>query len=377
LGQIYISFGSIGDQSFWHGWIFEINLDSWTQSPQAAISAVFTTTAGADCAEPCGGGLWARAGPQIHRSPDGFEILVQSGNGRLNIDRRMYANSLLRLKPGLKFTPACDPQRCANFNEVDPSPLCLMSCENLFVPRLLPGENPLRPADGSCDDKSYLQCLNANDWDFGGNAPVRIELPTGGAAYVAAGKAGDVFLLDADFLGIMYDRKQAGTPCGTAEVPCPDPSDGLIMTQPKVAWIDGAPVVVIPTYNQDHTKAAGIVAYKVTTATGQPRLEELWRVPNAFTVEAKQWFRTPPTRLVLQNYDGEPIAWIGDSSTQGRLLGISVRNGGVLTNVRTAGVPVSSVEPVVFRNMLYVPTLIPGPSGRSWIEAYRIGGPIR
>jgi hypothetical protein len=231
----------------------------------------------------------------------------------------------------------------------------------------------LHPADGSCDDKSYLQCLNANDWDFGGNAPVRIELAGGHAVYVAAGKAGDVFLLDADFLGIVYDRKQAATPCGTAEVPCPDTTEGLIMTQPKVGWVDGSPVVVIPTYNLGRTNPAGMVAYKITTATGLPRLEELWRVPDASTTEAKQWFRTAPTRVVFQNFDGEPVAWIGDSSTQGRLLGILLRDGRILANVRTAGVPMSNAELVIFRNMLYLPALIPGASNRSWIEAYRIG----
>jgi hypothetical protein len=379
LGRILVSFGSLRDQLVWHGWIFEIDLQSWRLFGAArAIAAVFTTTADSDCGDffsdkVCGGGLWAHGGPLIHRAPDGFEFLVQSGNGRLNIERGMYANSLLRLTPGLRFTPACDPQLCAHFNINNPSPQCLTSCKNLFVPRLLPGDPPLRPADGSCENMSYLQCLNENDWDFGGNAPVRIELDGEHAVYVAAGKAGDVFLIDADVLGLMYDRKQAVMSCGTAADPCPDPMEGLIMTQPKVGWVDGSPVVLIPTYNRGRTNTAGIVAYAITTATGGPRLKELWRVPESSSSEAKQWFRTPPTRLVLQDIGGEQVAWIADSSQQGRLLGISIRDGRVLANARTVGAPISSSELIIYHDTLYVAAFLPGSGDQSWIEAFLIG----
>jgi hypothetical protein len=378
LGRVYVSFGSIMDQMNWHGWLFELDLDKWMLGfPTAAISAVFTTTPRADCNDfvsdnVCGGGLWAHAGPLIYQSPDGFEILVQSGNGILDVNRGMYGNSLLRLRPGLKFTPACDPQLCSDFNRIDPSPVCLTSCKDLFVPRLMSGDAPLHPADGSCDGKSYLQCLNINDWDFGGNAPARVSLDDGHAVYVAAGKAGDVFLLDADTLGIIYDRKQVLDSCGTIEVPCPDTSQGLIMTQPKIAWVNGSPVVMIPTYNLGPANSAGIVAYKIIHSSGRPRLEELWRAPARSSDEAKQWFRTAPTRMALENFDHKAVGWIGDSSGQGRLLGISVSDGRILANIRTAGKPLSNTEPIIYGNMLCLSTLTPWDENHSWINGYRI-----
>ena len=378
LGHVYVQFGSFGDVDGWHGWLFELDLDAWLLGPpNKAISAAFVTTPETDCDDGtagkiCGGGIWAYSAPQIYRSEGGFEIVVQTGNGRLNLERGDYAQSLLRLRPGLKFTPDCDPHQCAGADPASPSEACLSSCKNLFVPRLGPGDPPLRPSDGSCDDKSYLECLEANDWDFGANAPLRLELASGFAVYVAAGKAGDVFLLDAERMGVMYDRRQVATLCGTREQPCPAVSEGVSMTQPQAGWVDGNPVVVLPTYNPDGIHAAGIVAYKIVTTGGRPRFEDLWRVPDPSTPEAKQWFRAPPTRPVIQEIGGQPVVWVADNSAEGRVLGIRLRDGRVLANVRTAGWPMRNAKPVLYRRMLYLPTAVPSNGNLTWIEAYQI-----
>ncbi len=250
FGHAYVSFGGNQDQGAWHGWLFELDLDVWRRGlPGRAISSVFVTTPEADCDDGtegklCGGGIWAYAGPQIYRSPTGYEILVQTGNGRLDLERGNYAQSLLRLGPGLKFDPACDRRLCAGGNPREPSNECLATCRNLFVPRLLPTDTPLRPANGSCDGKPFMECLNINDWDFGSSSPVRVEAG-GRAFYVTAGKAGDVYLLDAVRLGVLYDRRQAVELCGTREELCGLPNEGLTMTQPEVAVIDSSPVTVI------------------------------------------------------------------------------------------------------------------------------------
>lgn len=378
MGRVYVSFGSTNDVEAWHGWLFELDLEAWRRGPpQRAISAVFVTTSEADCDDGthgriCGGGIWAHSGPQIHRAADGFEIVVQTGNGRLNLGRRDYAQSLLRLRPGLEFTPECNSQLCANEDPTEPSPACLESCKNLFVPRLLPEDTPLRPADGSCNNQSYLQCLELQDWDFGANAPVRIELPGGPEVYVTAGKAGDVFLVDADTLGRMYDRKQATALCGTAGGLCALAHEGAIMTQPQVGWIDGSAIVVIPTFNPDPHHSAGVIAYKIALTAGQPQLRELWRVPDPATPEAKAWFRAPPTRPVIHEFEGEPVAWVADNAAEGRVLGIRVRDGRILANVRTAGWPMRNAKPVLHRNILYLPTAFPKRDDQTWIEAYRI-----
>ena len=40
----------------------------------------------------------------------GYELLVTTGNGELNLNHRNYAQSVLRLTKGLEFNPECDPE---------------------------------------------------------------------------------------------------------------------------------------------------------------------------------------------------------------------------------------------------------------------------
>jgi len=87
----------------------------------------------------CGGGIWAPAGPQIYPVADSYEIVVPTGNGQIDPARHDYANTVMRLKPGLKFDSGCDIQQCANFDSANPDKGCMESCKNLFIPRLSAG----------------------------------------------------------------------------------------------------------------------------------------------------------------------------------------------------------------------------------------------
>ncbi len=74
---------------------------------------------------------------------------------------------------------------------------------------------------------------------------------------VTGGKAGDIYLVEADTLGIMYDRKQVVDLCGAVEDPCSDSNEGLIINEPRIGWLDGSAVVVIATHSPDHSHGGG------------------------------------------------------------------------------------------------------------------------
>jgi len=377
LGHAYITFGADRDQGAWHGWLLEVDLDAWARGNGQVISSAFSTTSERDCDDGtegklCGGGLWAYGGAQIFHGPTGEEILVQTGNGRLDLARKSYSQAVLRLQPGLKFDPHCDASACGNTNQRDPSNACLATCRDLFVPRLLPTNPPPRPVDHSCDKLTYMECLEFNDWDLGSVSPVRVQAG-GRSFYVTAGKGGDVFLIDADRMGLLYDRVQVLDLCGAPADPCPDQNSGLIITQPVVATLDGEPVVVIPSFNRDATHAAGVTAYRVRITDKGPKLKVAWRVPDPASPQARQWFRAPPTRPVLQMLGSEPVVWVADNARDGHLLGIRVRDGKVLADIAAGGWPMRNSKPVIYNNVLYLPAAVQGHDDLTWIEAYSIG----
>ena len=377
LGRAYVTFGGNNDQYAWHGWLFEVDLDRWRlMSAENAISAVFVATPEAECDDGtngkiCGGGMWAYAGPLIYQGAGGAEIFVQTGNGRLDLSRNDFSQSLLRVRPGLKFAPECNAQICAASNPRDPAPACLATCKNLFVPRLLPRDEPLDPPGGDCGDKTYLQCLELMDWDFGSSSPARVQI--GGHPYfVTTGKSGDVFLIDGEVLGVMYDHKRAAAMCGTATIPCPSTSDGLAITQTAATTMEGKPLVVVATYNIDGVNPAGAVAYWVVGAPREPRLEEAWRVPSPASPEARTWFRAPPTRPIIAGVAEEQVVWIIDNDAAGHILAIRARDGKILADARSAGWPMRNSLPVIFNNVLYLPSAVQGREDITWIEAFQI-----
>jgi hypothetical protein len=380
-GQAYVTFGANGDQGAWHGWLFAIDLNVWKSGGiRRAITSVFVTTPEADCDDGtngkiCGGGLWAYDGVQIESNRGGPPtLLAQTGNGRFDLSRQDYGQALLRLDLDLRFSPQCDWNRCSKDDPRAPSEVCLASCRNLFVPRLLATDPPFRTPDGACGGKTYMECLEIKDWDFGSSTPRRIAAK-GHSYYVTAGKAGDIFLIDGQSLGILYDRKQAVQLCGTKENPCNTPNEGLTMTQPELGYVDGTPTVIIPTYNTDAIHPSGIVAYRVVGIPQHPRLQEAWRVPDPASKEATRWFRAPPTRPIMSTVNHEQILWVADNGKEGRVLGIRVADGKVLANMRTAGWPMRNARPVIHDGILYLPAAVQGREDLTWIEAYRLPAP--
>lgn len=381
LGRVYVSFGNAGDTQPFHGWLFEVDLDVWRQQgAKKAVSATLLTTPEPACPVTieygtqemiCGGGIWTPAGPQIYPAGDGYEIFVPTGNGQIDLARRDYANALLRLKPGLAFDPGCDERLCANFNPLDPAQDCIQSCKNVFIPRLAAGNLPLKPASRACDNKTYSECLAWMDFDLGANAPVRAVLPDGRALIVQAGKDGGVSLLDAEHLGTQYDRLQIADVCGTPDEQCAMPWAGMIVTRPALSHADGAPVVVVPVFMPDHAHPAGMVALKIVSVNGAPKLERFWQFPEPSSSEAKQAFRLHPSLPAVSRVAGNDVVWIVDVGEQGVLYGIRVRDGRLLAKatLRGNGRPLSA--PVIHRDTLYLASYFPETSQAS-IEAFRL-----
>ena len=57
-----------------------------------------------------------------------------------------------------------------------------------------------------------MECLAVMDWDLGTSAPVKIELRDAPAVLVQSGKDGGLYLVDAERMGVLYDRRQLVSP---------------------------------------------------------------------------------------------------------------------------------------------------------------------
>jgi hypothetical protein len=383
LGVVYASFGNAGDTQPFHGWLFEVDLDAWReQGVQRAITATLLTTPEAECPVTiehgtqemiCGGGIWTPPGPQLYPAGDSYELYVPTGNGQIDLSRNDYANTLMRLKPGLAFDPGCDARLCADFDPVNPDSACMASCKHLFIPRLMEHNAPLKPAGGDCDDKSYANCLAWMDYDLGANAPVKITLKEGQSVLVQPGKDGGVSLLDADHLGILYDRLQIADVCGAAADPCKISWMGMIVTQPVVSYVEEKPVVVIPTFVPDETHPSGLVALKIVSENGTPKFARFWQFPSPESAEAKQRFRTHPSLPVISKlpHSGEEVVWIIDIGRHGTLYGIRIRDGMPLAQVSLQGTGRPLSAPVVHQNYLYIASSLPS-TRQALVEGFRI-----
>ncbi|MBF6650959.1 hypothetical protein [Methylobacter sp. BlB1] len=384
LGFVYASFGNAGDAQPFHGWIFEIDMDAWQQQGvKPAVSSVLVTTPEAGCPVTtvyggttemiCGGGIWTPAGPQIYQTGDGFELLAPTGNGQVDLARRDYANAVMRLKPGLQFDPGCDTRLCANFNPGNPSADCIASCKNLFIPRLPDHSAPLRPHGGECDDKTFWECLARMDYDLGSSAPIKAELQNGASVLVQPAKDGGVYLIDADHLGMQYDRLQIVDLCGTLDDGCTAPWRGMIVTQPVMAYIDRAPVVVIATFVSDKTHPAGLVALKIVLENGRPQFRRLWQFPDPKMPEAVQAFRSHPSlpAIASSGKKGEPYVWVVDIERHGVIYGVRLKDGALAAKgiMQGTGRPLSM--PIIHDNKLYIASDEPG-TNKFMMEAYRI-----
>ncbi len=223
LGVAYVSFGNIQDIQPWHGWVFELDLARWRVSAADAISSVLLTTPESSCGTPgesgsddmiCGGGIWAPSGPTLVAAGDDDELWLPTGNGQLDLGRSDYANTIMRTRRGLSFAPMCDAAACAGFDPLDPSPACVGSCRDLFIPRLRSDDPALSPPNGLCDGMTFFECYARLDLDLGASSPALVEIGTARLAVLPA-KDGAVYLFDADHFGTLYDRLQLRDFCGT------------------------------------------------------------------------------------------------------------------------------------------------------------------
>jgi outer membrane protein assembly factor BamB len=387
-GLVYVTYGNIRDIQPWHGWIFELDLDAWAMSGAgAAISSFLLTTAEDDCGTPghtgseemvCGGGVWVPAGAGVRETRGGgFELLVPTGNGMLDPNRGQFSNGVLRTGRGLAFTHGCTDASCASWDPTDPALACVESCEDLFVPRMEPDDPPLRPASGRCDGMTMFECWGQIDWDFGASTPVVVDVPGGPEVIVAAAKDGAVYVFDADHFGTLYDRLQIADWCGAAGDTCTAEWAGMIVTEPVVTTLDGAPLLLVPTFEFDRTHAGGVVAVRLAMEEGAPHLTRVWSAPSGD--EAIVRFRRHASRPVLTTIGGESVAlvWdVGDAATPGRLFAIRVRDGETLGRAELDGPGQRYVRPLVVGDRVWVSSCAPG-DGAGHLEAYGMSAVTR
>ena len=317
LGLAYVAMGNGPSVQPFHGWLFELDLDAWrAEGPDAAIASRFLTTATPDCgprgnreAGICGGGIWNAAGPQILGGADDYEILVATGNGRVDFDEGAYAYSLLRLRRGLGFERGCDETACADFDASEPALSCLESCRDVFVPRLEPGQSYPHP-EGLCDSVPFIECLHLIDGDLGASMPVVVDVPGGPRVIVQPAKDGGVYLVDYQQMGRMYQRLPLMDTCGAPGDPCQAFWVGSLVTHPVATTIDGVPHVILASVMADRTHPSGITALRVVMRDGEPRLEIAWQVPDFSSELAVEGFRHHPGRPVLHEIDGEPFVFV-------------------------------------------------------------------
>ena len=381
-GLIYAGFGNAGDTQPFHGWLFEIDMDAWQkQGTSKAIKNVLLTTPQADCPVTieygtqemiCGGGVWSPSGVQIYPQHDDFEIIVPTGNGRIDLANHSYANTLLRVKPGLKFNPECNVDLCQHFNPSQPSEACLASCKNLFVPRLAVGNKPLKPSNHDCDNKTFAECLAWMDYDLGGSTPVKLQLNKH-TLLVQPGKDGAVYLLDAKYLGKQYDRLQLVDVCGTTKDICKAGWMGMAVTKPVISYHHSIPIIIIPTYMPDNTHTAGVVAVSVVLRKGRPHFKKVWQFPDPKSKAAITGFRSHPSLPIMTELSKskEAVVWVVDIGTNGNLYGLRAKDGALVAKQSLQGAGRQLSTPVIHNGVIYLASIMPS-TGKTFIEAYKI-----
>jgi hypothetical protein len=397
LGLVYAGFGNVRDLQPWHGWLFEVDLDAWqAQGSAAAVSASLVTTAAtADCGPEngdgakqmaCGGGIWAAAGPAVIAdpdSPDGFALLVPTGNGLLDPTRASFANAVLRVGRGLAFDPGCDGALCAGFDPTSPGDACAASCQRLFIPRLPAGQlGPAGPA-GDCADATLLSCYAKHDWDLGASSPVVVDLPAAGNAPARAllqpGKDGALYLADADRLGTLYDRAPLMPSCAEDGGTCTATWAGTIVTGPALATVDGETLALVPTFISDDRHPAGLKAVTIDVTGAAPVLRPRWQAPPADDPASLSGFRSAPGAVTVVEAGGELYAAFTDPGVSPAMLyWVRVRDGAVLQRVPLAGGGQRYAAPLAQDGILYVPSCARTGTptfdeGPSVLEAFTIG----
>jgi hypothetical protein len=395
LGLVYVGLGNVRDLQPWHGWLFELDLDAWQAggAGAAVTASLVTTGASADCGPEngdgarqmvCGGGVWSPHGPTVlpdPASPDGFALLVPTGNGLLDPGRSTFANTVMRVGRGLAFDPGCDPLLCAGFDPSAPGDACAASCQRLLIPRLPSGELVPAGPGQACAGLTLLSCWAQFDWDLGASSPAVIQLPGGRRALLQPGKDGALYLADADHLGTLFDRLPLMPGCGEGIGTCRAAWAGTIVTKPAVVTVDGVPRALIPTFVADDAHRAGLQAVDVDVSGATPTLRPRWQAPAASDADSLSGFRSAPGGVAVADIGGEPFAALVDPSvTPALLYWIRVRDGAVMQRVPLAGGGQRYADPLIENGVLYVPSCgrTGTPSfdeGPSVVEAFRIAIP--
>ena len=372
LGLVYASYGNVRDLQPFHGWVFEVDLDEWkAEGAAAAVTASLVTTADDACGAEnsdgsrqmlCGGGVWAHRGPQVVYSdlaPDGFELLVPTGNGLLDPTKGDFANAVLRTGHGLAFDPGCDALMCDAFDALSPSEACQASCRNLFMPRLLPAQTVPEGPNRACVGLTFLGCYAALDWDLGASAPAVVALPGGPRVVLQPGKDGSVYLFDAEHMGTLYDRAPIMAGCGEGGGHCTATWAGTIAARPELVTVDGAVLALLPTFVNDDVHPAGLQAIEVSMAGGAPHLVPRWQAPRFDGPESVTAFRGHPGGVAVVDVAGEPFAAVVDNVSpggRGTLYWVRVRDGEIVQRIQLAGPGQRFAPPLAVGNALYVPS---------------------
>lgn len=384
LGRVYVTYGNVRSLQPYRGWIFELDLDAWHAGGEA-ISAARATTEDVECGPEggdgardalCGGGAWSPSGPLLLPADDGgYSLVVPAGNGQLDLARGDYANTLMRLGPGLTFETGCDDTACRAHSMENLVSGCAESCKDLFVPRLMPGEEPPRPASNLCDGKGLYACWVILDQPDGGSSPARVTLPSGRRVLTYPTKDGHVWLVDEEHLGRAHAHEPLTPLCGAPGDACSWDWAGTIVTRPTVTSIGDAPAIVVPTFMPDRTHPAGVVALRVVEKDGTPAFEPAWRFPPPDDRSAVQRFRRHPTRATVAVPPGaEEHTFVVDVAPPhgtGTLFALRTRDGKLGAEVSLEGPGYRFASPLYEAGTLYV-TSCDSDFGEGTLEAYDV-----
>lgn len=384
LGSVIVTFGNARDLQPWHGWAFAVSLDTWKASgADAAVTNVLLVTPEHECgpenssgsrARLCGGGLWSATGPLVIDRPEGTEIILSPGNGKLDLSRGDYANTLLRTDADLSLDPGCNESACANFDADHPARSCIESCANVFVPRIPDGDPALSPESGICEGLGMFACWEKLDY-VGGSTPSYVE-SEGQRLLVYPTKDGHVYLVDAIHMGTLHQRKELVKVCGTKDDECRADWAGMIVAQPTVGQVTGKPLVVIPTFMPDKSHTAGVFGLSLEVTNGRPKLETKWVFPDPESPEAKTRFRMHSSQVTIAEVTeaGAKVAFLVEpvtgEMTHGKLLALRLTDGQPLADEPMAGKGRRFIEPLVSNGVVYTVSC-ESDRGRSFLEGHR------
>jgi hypothetical protein len=209
---------------------------------------------------------------------------------------------------------------------------------------------------------------------IGGSSPALARLPSGREVLIHTPKDGHAYLVDADHLGSLLDRRQLVENCGTKEDVCRADWAGMSVTRPEVLDTPEGPLVFVPTHMFDRSHAAGIVALRIREDGASVKLEPAWTFPSFSEETAVRMFRRHPTRarLLREGPRGEPALFVGEmiDGQPGILWMLRATDGALLARTELAGPGFRFAQPLVLGARIFLPSCA-SDSGPGRIEGYR------